>query len=66
MLFLTFGAALLGVMEPHKLKERRIFNLLLENKNHLLLSLQLLLQVSSFSLAYACNAILLLCVSLFQ
>ncbi|MBA0649112.1 hypothetical protein Goklo_016716 [Gossypium klotzschianum] len=45
MLLLAFGAALLGVMVLHKFRERRIFNLLIEDKNRQLLSLQLLLQV---------------------
>ncbi|OMO98791.1 putative micronuclear linker histone polyprotein [Corchorus olitorius] len=44
MLLLAFGAALLGVMVLHKLRERRIFNLLVEEKNRQLISLQLLLQ----------------------
>ncbi|MBA0766145.1 hypothetical protein Gotri_015213 [Gossypium trilobum] len=44
MLLLAFGAALLGVMVLHKFRERRIFNLLIEDKNRQLLSLQLLLQ----------------------
>ncbi|XVF44446.1 hypothetical protein PTKIN_Ptkin02bG0120700 [Pterospermum kingtungense] len=44
MLLLAFGAALLGVMALHKLRERRIFNLLVDDKNRQLLSIQLLLQ----------------------
>ncbi|XP_065876319.1 uncharacterized protein [Euphorbia lathyris] len=44
MLLLAFGAALLGVMTIHKLRERRIFNLLVKEKDHQLISLQLLLQ----------------------
>ncbi|KAK5838318.1 N-acetyl-gamma-glutamyl-phosphate reductase [Gossypium arboreum] len=44
MLLLAFGAALLGVMVLHKFREIRIFNLLIEDKNRQLLSLQLLLQ----------------------
>lgn len=44
MLLLAFGAALLGVMVLHKLRERRIFNLLVEEKGQELISLQLLLQ----------------------
>ncbi|KAK6241641.1 hypothetical protein QQP08_008998 [Theobroma cacao] len=44
MLLVAFGAALLGVMVLHKLRERRIFNLLVEDKNRQLISLQLLLQ----------------------
>ncbi|WCJ30649.1 hypothetical protein M5689_012195 [Euphorbia peplus] len=44
MLLLAFGAALLGVMMIHKLRERRIFNLLVKEKDHQLISLQLLLQ----------------------
>ncbi|PON81939.1 hypothetical protein TorRG33x02_222620 [Trema orientale] len=44
MLLLAFGAALLGVMILHKLRERRIFNLLLKDKDRDLFSLHLLLQ----------------------
>ncbi|KAF3443849.1 hypothetical protein FNV43_RR13539 [Rhamnella rubrinervis] len=44
MLLLAFGAALLGIMILHKLRERRIFNLLVKEKDHELLSLHLLLQ----------------------
>ncbi|KAK8529629.1 hypothetical protein V6N12_060406 [Hibiscus sabdariffa] len=44
MLLLAFGAALLGVLVLHKLRERRIFNLVIEDKNRQLLSLQTLLQ----------------------
>ncbi|XVE49855.1 hypothetical protein DITRI_Ditri01bG0116000 [Diplodiscus trichospermus] len=44
MLVLTFGAALVGVMALHKLRERRIFNLLVDEKNRQLISFQLLLQ----------------------
>ncbi|PON80567.1 hypothetical protein PanWU01x14_001230 [Parasponia andersonii] len=44
MLILAFGAALLGVMILHKLRERRIFNLLLKDKDRDLFSLHLLLQ----------------------
>ncbi|KAK8627198.1 hypothetical protein V6N13_134818 [Hibiscus sabdariffa] len=44
MLLLVFGAALLGVLVLHKLRETRIFNLLVEGKNRQLLSLQTLLQ----------------------
>ncbi|KAJ6383415.1 hypothetical protein OIU78_026823 [Salix suchowensis] len=44
ILLLAFGAALLGVMVLHKLRERRIFNLLVEEKDQELISLQLLLQ----------------------
>jgi hypothetical protein len=47
MLLIAFGAALVGVMVLHKLRERRIFSLLLKEKDHQLLSLQLLLQVNS-------------------
>ena len=45
MLLLAFGAALLGVLILHKLRERRIYNLLVKEKDHELLSLHLLLQV---------------------
>ncbi|MED6109643.1 hypothetical protein PIB30_035532 [Stylosanthes scabra] len=44
MLIIAFGAALLGVMVLHKLRERRIYNLIVKDKDHQLLSLQLLLQ----------------------
>ncbi|XP_059664452.1 uncharacterized protein LOC132310279 [Cornus florida] len=44
MLVLGFGAAIFGVMVLHKLTERRIFNLLLKQKDRDLISLQLLLQ----------------------
>ncbi|GMI74802.1 hypothetical protein HRI_001149500 [Hibiscus trionum] len=44
LLLLAFGAALLAVLLLHKLRERRIFNLLIEDKNRHLLSLQMLLQ----------------------
>ncbi|XP_050208114.1 uncharacterized protein LOC126657467 [Mercurialis annua] len=44
MLLLAFGASLLGVMVIHKLRERRIFNLVIKDKDNQLLSLQLLLQ----------------------
>ncbi|XP_021901100.1 uncharacterized protein LOC110817019 [Carica papaya] len=44
ILMLAFVAALAGVMAVHRLRERRIFNLLLQQKNTHLLSLQLLLQ----------------------
>ncbi|KAL5581915.1 hypothetical protein UlMin_014357 [Ulmus minor] len=44
MLLVAFGAALLGVMILHKLRERRIFNLLIKDKDRQLFSLHLLLQ----------------------
>ncbi|KAI3440709.1 uncharacterized protein J3R85_003150 [Psidium guajava] len=44
MLLLAFGAALFGVMALHKLRERRISNLLLKDKDRELFSLHLLLQ----------------------
>ncbi|XP_062106258.1 uncharacterized protein LOC133817696 [Humulus lupulus] len=44
MLLIAFGAALLGVMILHKLRERRIFNLLVDDKDRDIFSLQLLLQ----------------------
>ncbi|OWM78618.1 GRIP and coiled-coil domain-containing protein 2-like [Punica granatum] len=44
MLLLAFGAALLGVMALHKLRERRIHHLLLKDKDRELFSLHLLLQ----------------------
>lgn len=45
VLLLAFGVAMLAIMALHKLRERRISNLLQENSHHLI-SLQLLLQVS--------------------
>ncbi|KAI4334013.1 hypothetical protein L6164_018756 [Bauhinia variegata] len=44
MLLLAFGAALVGVMVLHKLRERRIYNLLVKEKDRDLLALQLLWQ----------------------
>ncbi|XP_031380783.1 uncharacterized protein LOC116195633 [Punica granatum] len=44
MLLVAFGAALLGVMALHKLRERRIHNLHLEDKDRELFSLHLHLQ----------------------
>ncbi|KAE9593030.1 hypothetical protein Lalb_Chr19g0135431 [Lupinus albus] len=44
ILLIIFGAALLGVMVLHKLREKRIYNLIVKDKDHHLLSLQLLLQ----------------------
>ncbi|KAK7342215.1 hypothetical protein VNO80_25159 [Phaseolus coccineus] len=41
---ITFGAALLGVMVLHKLRERRIYTLLVKEKDHQIIALQLLLQ----------------------
>lgn len=46
VLLLAFGVAMLAIMALHKLRERRIFNLLLQENSHHLISLQLLLQVS--------------------
>jgi hypothetical protein len=71
MLLLAFGAALLGVMVLHKFRERRIFNLLVKEKDRELMSLQLILQVPpspptslslSLSLSHACM-LLLRCLS---
>ncbi|XP_054814817.1 intracellular protein transport protein USO1-like [Prosopis cineraria] len=44
MLLLAFGAALLGVMVLHKFRERRVYTLLLKEKDRDLLALQLFLQ----------------------
>ncbi|XP_058219735.1 uncharacterized protein LOC131330243 [Rhododendron vialii] len=44
MLILAFGLAILGVMAIHKLRERRILNLLVKEKDSELFSLQLLLK----------------------
>ena len=46
---ITFGAALLGVMVLHKLRERRIYTLLVKEKDHQILALQLLFQVTNSS-----------------
>lgn len=46
ILLMTFGAALFGVMVLHRFREKRIFNLLVKQKDHQLITLQLLLQVS--------------------
>lgn len=46
---IIFGAALLGVMVLHKLRERRIYTLLVKEKDHQILALQLLLQVTNSS-----------------
>ncbi|KAK8624623.1 hypothetical protein V6N13_089513 [Hibiscus sabdariffa] len=44
LLLLAFGATMLAIMALHKLRERRIFNLLLQENGRHLVSLQLLLQ----------------------
>ncbi|KAF6163250.1 hypothetical protein GIB67_025114 [Kingdonia uniflora] len=44
MLLLAFGAAIFGVMVVHKLRERHIFTLLVQDKDHDIMSLHLLLQ----------------------
>ncbi|KAK7404963.1 hypothetical protein VNO78_06052 [Psophocarpus tetragonolobus] len=44
ILLITFGVALLGVMVLHKLRERRIYTLLVKEKDNQILALQLLLQ----------------------
>ncbi|KAK1568606.1 hypothetical protein Q3G72_026572 [Acer saccharum] len=44
MMLLAFGAALFGVMLLHKLRERRIFTLIVKEKDHQLFSLHFLLQ----------------------
>ena len=51
MVLLAFGAALFGVMLLHKLRERRIFTLLVKEKDHQLFSLHFLLQVLSLTLS---------------
>lgn len=45
MLVLAFGAALVGVMVFHKLRERRIFNLVIQDKDTQLISLHIALEV---------------------
>lgn len=45
LLLLALGAAVLSVVILHKMRERRLFNLLLRERDDQLLSLQLLLQV---------------------
>ncbi|RZC46419.1 hypothetical protein C5167_039362 [Papaver somniferum] len=44
MLLLAFGAAVFGVMVLHKFRERRIFSLLIKDKDRDIITLQLLLQ----------------------
>ncbi|XP_009796877.1 uncharacterized protein [Nicotiana sylvestris] len=44
LVLLAFGAAIFGVMILHKLRERRIFNLLVKDKETELIDLKLLLQ----------------------
>ncbi|MCL7042387.1 hypothetical protein MKW94_012284 [Papaver nudicaule] len=44
MLLLAFGAAIFGVMVLHKFRERRIFSLLIKDKDRDIITLQLLLQ----------------------
>ncbi|KNA18726.1 hypothetical protein SOVF_068190 isoform A [Spinacia oleracea] len=44
VLLLAFGAAILGIMVLHKLREKRIFTLLVKEKDHELLTLHLLYQ----------------------
>ena len=56
MLLVAFGAALIGVMVLNKLRERRIFDLLVQQKDRDLISLQLFLQVNP-SLLSLSNAI---------
>lgn len=50
MILLAFGAAIIGVMVLHKARERRVFSLLVKEKDRELTNLQLLLQVLSFPL----------------
>ncbi|KAG8386895.1 hypothetical protein BUALT_Bualt03G0196400 [Buddleja alternifolia] len=44
IIMLVFGGGILGVMGIHRLKDRRIFDLLIKDKDQQILSLQLLLQ----------------------
>ncbi|KAI3937093.1 hypothetical protein MKX01_015308 [Papaver californicum] len=44
MLLLAFGAAVFGIMVLHKFRERRIFSLLIKDKDRDIITLQLLLQ----------------------
>ncbi|GAU41580.1 hypothetical protein TSUD_271890 [Trifolium subterraneum] len=44
ILVVIFGAALLGVMVLHRFREKRIYNLIVKEKDHQLLVLQVLLQ----------------------
>lgn len=44
MLLLAFGAAVLGVMVLHKLRERRIFSIIIQDKDQNLMNLHLLLK----------------------
>lgn len=57
MLLLAFVAALLGVMALHKLREKRIHNLLVRDRDRELFSLHLLLQVPPVSLSEMCESI---------
>lgn len=52
MLLLAFGAAILGVMVLHKVREKRIFTVLVKEKDQQLLTLHLLFQVSSLAYSY--------------
>jgi hypothetical protein len=51
ILLMIFGAALLGVMVLHRFREKRIYNLIVKEKDHQLLVLQVLLQVQLLSLS---------------
>lgn len=59
MLLLAFGAALMGVMVVHKLREKRVYNILLKEKDEELFALQVLLQVH-ISTVKCCPPIFLL------
>ena len=66
ILFVSFGAAIFGVMLLHKLREGRIFNLIVQEKDNQLVYLHRLLQVSlslhgCSAFKYLIRAILLIC-----
>lgn len=55
LLLLALGAALLSIVLLNKLRERRVFGLLLQDKDQQLLAIQLLLQVNKTTHATLCN-----------
>jgi hypothetical protein len=59
ILLMIFGAALLGVMVLHRFREKRIYNLIVKEKDHQLLVLQVLLQVQLLSLSLSQTAVLI-------
>lgn len=57
LLLLAFGVAIFGVIILHKLRERRIFNLLVKDKQIELIHVKLLLQVLSLSFSSVCMCV---------